>query len=519
LNEAFACWAATWAAAAVAPEIDAGLLFSVRQKQAAYDADQRITSHPVCAEVARPADAFSSFDEISYHKGASVLRQLVGSIGEDAFLRGLRRYLHRWSWSNARLADLVGEMSEAAGRDLTRWARDWLQTSGVDTLRLVTTTADGVYTGAWIEQSTAGARPVPREHTLGIAVLDSRRGSEGLHQRGRFTVTATGPRTPVTELVGQPVASAVLLNDGDLAYAKIRLDDRSLAAVVHPGQMPYAHQRTLCLAIARDMVRDGELGAEQFVDMVVAVASSEERPAMLVAWMHHAVAVAGRYAPEDCLSLLAGPASVYRRIAGEPAADRSMRLAALEALTATASSPDQLDDLDRWLVRREGGAVEAEGLRWRALARLAALGRLTREQVDGEGGVQAVLAALPDPDAKRAAWDAVFRPGVLPALEVVDVAATFWQPHQGAVLAGYAERYLDELPRLEGQHGWMGARVRAVRMFPATGWTPHLFRRAEDLADSTDLTPLLRGLLAAQLDELRRVASAQHVERCRSAGP
>ena len=41
-----------------------------------------------------------------------------------------------------------------------------------------------------------------------------------------------GERTVVDELVGQRQPDLLLLNDGDLTYAKIRLDERSLATLV-----------------------------------------------------------------------------------------------------------------------------------------------------------------------------------------------------------------------------------------------------------------------------------------------
>ena len=51
--------------------------------------------------------------------------------------------------------------------------------------------------------------------------------------------TSTGESTELPELVGRPAPDLLLVNDDDLAYAKIRLDERSLAtALAHPRGLP-----------------------------------------------------------------------------------------------------------------------------------------------------------------------------------------------------------------------------------------------------------------------------------------
>src|SRR3954451_613691 len=88
----------------------------------------------------------ANFDGITYAKGASVIKQLVAYVGEDAFLTGLRTYLMRHAYGNATFEDLLTCLEEASAQSLRDYASQWLQTSSVNTLRPVLTVDGGRYT-------------------------------------------------------------------------------------------------------------------------------------------------------------------------------------------------------------------------------------------------------------------------------------------------------------------------------------------------------------------------------------
>jgi aminopeptidase N len=111
--------------------------FSATRKVWGYRADELPSTHPVQGDVPDSRSALLNFDGISYAKGASVLRQLMATVGEDAFLAGVQAYVQRHAFGNTAFADLLAELETASGRDLQGWARVWLQTSGVSTLRPV----------------------------------------------------------------------------------------------------------------------------------------------------------------------------------------------------------------------------------------------------------------------------------------------------------------------------------------------------------------------------------------------
>ena len=120
LNEAFASWAATWAAENATDYTDADATFLASDELSGYQVDMGPASHPIRSAVPDVAHAFANFDQITYAKGQAVLRQLVAYVGEERFVEGLRAYFRDHAWGNTTLDDLMRAIGAAAGRDLVR---------------------------------------------------------------------------------------------------------------------------------------------------------------------------------------------------------------------------------------------------------------------------------------------------------------------------------------------------------------------------------------------------------------
>ena len=73
---------------------DAWVEFGVVRKLWGYAAERAPSTHPVAgvAGARRPVGA-RNFDGISYAKGASVIRQLIAHIGDEAFVAGVVEHL------------------------------------------------------------------------------------------------------------------------------------------------------------------------------------------------------------------------------------------------------------------------------------------------------------------------------------------------------------------------------------------------------------------------------------------
>ena len=159
LNEAFASWASNWAGVNCTTFTDEWATFLAAGKMGGYRQDMSPATHPIRGEVPDVAQAMANFDAITYTKGASVLKQLMAYVGEDAFVEGLRAYFREHAWGNTVLDDLMSAIGAAAGRDLDAWTVAWLDRVGTDTLRL----ADGAIS------ATSPDDDEPRPHRLDIA--------------------------------------------------------------------------------------------------------------------------------------------------------------------------------------------------------------------------------------------------------------------------------------------------------------------------------------------------------------
>ena len=146
----------------------------------------------------------SNFDQITYAKGGSVLVQLVGYVGRETFLEGLRTYFAEHAFGNTSLDDLLRALEEASGRDLGAWSAQWLEQPGVNLLALELGTEDGRITSAAVRQTAHASWPTLRDHRIAVG-LYAREG-DALTRTDRVEVEVSGELTPVPALVGPPAA-------------------------------------------------------------------------------------------------------------------------------------------------------------------------------------------------------------------------------------------------------------------------------------------------------------------------
>jgi aminopeptidase N len=81
-------------------------------------------------------DLLGLLNSNNYQKGAWVLHQLRGMIGDSAFTSGLRQYFRTYKDSTALSADFAGIMSQVAGRDLDWYFRQALTQPGYPVLQV-----------------------------------------------------------------------------------------------------------------------------------------------------------------------------------------------------------------------------------------------------------------------------------------------------------------------------------------------------------------------------------------------
>src|ERR1700729_4208026 len=231
LNESFATWAGTAAQAEATKWRHAWTTFTTAWKAWAYKQDQLPSTHPIAADIPDIHAVEVNFDGITYAKGAAVLKQLVAYVGYDNFLAGVRKYFAAHAYGNATLADLLSALEETSGRDLGSWSREWLETAGVNTLRpSYTVDSGGRFASFLVVQEAAASHPVLRSHRIAIGLYSLTDGR--LTQTELIETDVSGASTEVPTLIGHARPDLVLVNDDDLSYAKIRLDEHSLQTLV-----------------------------------------------------------------------------------------------------------------------------------------------------------------------------------------------------------------------------------------------------------------------------------------------
>jgi aminopeptidase N len=494
--------------------------FALARKTRGYDADQRTSAHPVAPQPREVPDtdaARSAYDDISYAKGASALRQLVAWLGWPAFLAGINDYFARYRFASATLDDLLDCLGAASGADVRGWAGRWLGTPGVDTLAV---RRPGPAGRAW-SLAHAGGRP----HRLWVGAYDA--GPDGgLACRTRLPVLVPADAVEVAlpPAAVEPEPALLLPNDGDVSYAKIRLDPGSLAAVTASlGRIPDPLNRALAWNTVRDLVRDGELAPQRYAELAVRHLPAETDTSITGQVLAYARwTVADRYlAAGPRAAALAAVAGLCQDLLARPGPDPDgMRLVAGRGLIDSASRAGDISGLRSWLASGQlaGGLDLDSRLRWQILLRLTVLGAIGAAELEREASADITAAgrlsaarcraAIRDQTAKRTAWTAMFgdRSGAGSGYQLAAIAQGFWQADQAELLAPYLPRYFSALAEVATGPDPEAARVLCQHGFPHYAADAGTLRAAQECLDGGGLTGSLARLLADQVEDLRRAA-------------
>jgi aminopeptidase N len=536
LNESFAEYASTLATAEATRWTTAWTTFSSLEKSWAYRQDQLPSTHPIVADIRDLADVEVNFDGITYAKGASVLRQLVAWVGEDHFFQGVRRYFDKHAFGNTTLADLLAELEAASGRDLSAWSGLWLQKAGVTLLRpQIETGDDDVVTAFAVLQEVPEEHPVQRPHRVAIGGYDlvERDGATRLERTVRVELDVDGPRTEVPELVGRPRPALILVNDDDLAYAKVRLDPQSLAtATTRLGSFTESLPRALVWAAAWDMTRDAEWAARDFVDLVLTNLAHETDSTVVQVLLRQLSMSLDAYVAEEHRQAASAQATdALWTLAEGAAAGSDTQLQLVKAFAGHAETPSQLDVVaalhsgERSL---EGLTIDTD-LRWELLTALVAGGRAGADEIEaaleadrtatGQRAAATARAAIPTPEAKAAAWRAMVEDDTLPNALLESSISGFTSVHDRSLLLPYVDAYFDSLEQVWTTRGNDMAQDIAQGLYPselAAHPDVDLLARTDAWLEGLgDRLPGLRRMVAENRDAVRRALAAQERDRAR----
>jgi aminopeptidase N len=523
LNESFATWASIVALAEATRWPNAWTTFSQFLKAWAYRQDQLPSTHPIVADIVDVASVEVFFDGITYAKGAAVLKQLVAFVGRENFLTGLRAYFDSHAWGNATLADLLDALEQASGRQLQDWSKAWLESAGVNTLRPHYSTAgDGAFTEFAVLQQAPDSHPVLRPHRIAIGLYDRAEGPLGgqtpaLRRRQRIEVEVTGERTEVPALIGAARPDLILVNDDDLTFAKVRLDDHSLrTAISSIGDFADQLPAALCLSATWDMCRDAEMAARDYLTLALTAVRTTADPNVLQTVLGQATMAVRKYADPAWRPIgLAQLATELRNLlsAAETGSDRQLTFT--NVFAAVANSAGDLDLLAAILSGDHvvpGLAVDTE-LRWHLLRRLVNRGvageaaieaERERDRTDaGDRYAQACLAAIPEAAAKQATWERMIS-GAVPDATLRSVLSGFYAADQDELVKPFFGQYFGAVGEIWRHWGPVQAQYFVERGYPTTVISAQALDDSARYIEELNPPSSLRRLLSEGRDDVAR---------------
>jgi aminopeptidase N len=519
LNESFATFASVLCQSEATEFTEAWTTFANSEKSWAYRQDQLPSTHPVAAEIPDLAAVEVNFDGITYAKGASVLKQLVAYVGLEHFLSGLRDYFRAHAFDNATFDDLLAALEKASGRDLSDWGRQWLKTTGLNTLRAdFDVDADGRFTRFAVTQS--GAAPgagETRVHRLAIGIYDDE-GSGKLVRAHREELDVSGVSTEVPALVGISHGKLVLVNDDDLTYCSLRLDPESLqTALDRIADIAEPLPRTLVWSAAWEMTRDAELRARDFVSLVSGGMQAETEVGVAQRLLLQAQTALSSYANPEWAQSEGWPAFADRllELARAAAAGSDHQLAFVNALCTSVLSTRHvvvladLLDHDPAELGLAGLSIDTD-LRWRIVTALAAAGEIDADGpatpfIDAEVqrdptaagkrfGAQA-SAARPQAAVKESAWKTVTEDDALANITARSIIAGFVKPGQAELLKPFGARYFAAIRGIWERRSSEVAQTVVVGLYPSWDISDDGIAAADAFLADPELPAALRRLV------------------------
>lgn len=298
LNESFATFASYVGVVEVTEYKESWSTFNTYAKTQAYIADQGLNTHPVAMTVPNTEKASSSFDGISYGKGASILRQLAFLTGERDFKKSLKYYFKKHREGNTTLADFLEAFGKHTAMDVKTWEDRWFRTPMLNHLEAFFTCKNGRIKQFEIFQIGTKEYPTLRTHKVKVALFKRAGGEYKLNRS--INVTVKGERTEVAKLKGKLCPDIVYPNFKDYGYLRVHLDRRSLKNIVTSlSEVKDDFLRDILWSDLWQMVLNKKLDLNHYLEVVEFNALSEQNKDILNKVLLQVRLILKAYYPRD----------------------------------------------------------------------------------------------------------------------------------------------------------------------------------------------------------------------------
>jgi len=531
LNESFAEWASTIATAEATEWTEAWTTFQAMEKTWAYRQDQLPSTHPISATINDLDDVQVNFDGITYAKGGSVLKQLAAWVGIDEFFAGVGNYFRKHAHGNTELSDLLVELEATSGRELSTWSKVWLETAGVNTIRpAISVDSTGMITEFAVLQEAPAEWPTIRPHRMAIGfydLVDDGVLGDRLIRTHRVEIDVDGPRTEVPSLLGMARPALVLVNDDDLAYAKIRLDEVSLPnAIAYLGTIADPLARALVWGAAWDATRDAETRPSDYISLVLGNIAAETESTTLRTTLTQLITAAKSYVdPARRSETIATVGTALWELAtvAEVGSDSQFQFVKFfAAVASTEAHAAVLRGLLDGSVALPGLEVDTD-LTWELLEGLVVIGAAGETEIaaqlavdpsaKGQQSATRLRAAIPTVEGKQAAFASLAESADLSNELQRSVTLGYSHVNDPAVLEPLVEPYFAALDGIWASRSYTFASFFVNGLYPGPLVSAELVAATKAWLDSHPDSPALRRLVIENLAGVERSIRAQERDR------
>lgn len=419
LKEGFATFTAAKMQDELEPGSGAWKTFYLRNKPSAYATDATRGTTPVWQELPNLDLAKSNYGPIVYNKAPSILKQLEFRVGEDAFWRGVGRYLRDHAYGNATWQDLLTAIEAESGSSLKQWGEQFILRAGMPRIETALEIAGDTIAGLRLTQKPArempgfsATAPWPMRTRVRLAYSGA--------ADTTINVALDQASASVDGARGLPAPSYVLPNDGDFGYGLFLLDERSAEHLLaQVGTVDDDLRRAMVWGSLWEAVRERQLSPAAWLDAARRELPREGDEQIAAYVLGRAAYALQRYlSDEQALRALPAWEALVAARAADDALPYGMRKESLDALIELARTPGAVGRLRGYLAGEVlfDGQPLKQPSRWAIVRTLLAQGApladslfAAEQQRDTtpEMRRQAFIAsaAVPSTAAKRALFD------------------------------------------------------------------------------------------------------------------
>jgi aminopeptidase N len=536
LNESFATYMSSKAMAEATDFKGAWEYFHGNKSWAQLE-DQMITTHPIEVPIPDTDSATTSFDGITYGKGAAAIQQLSYYLSPEDFREGLQRYFQRFALHNTTIHDFMKMLAEASGKDLSKWQKTWLQTAGLNGLRADWACDKGKISKLSLLQAPPalpeGSKEL-RPHRTQVSFYDIKAGKPKIRAKETIAVTYAAADTPVPQAVGKACPAFVFPNEDDYDYAKLELDPVSLK--VAREQISHFEDpllRRMLWDTLWQMTRDTKIRAQDYIDTLLKEAGGEKDSLILTENLRRLGGTRGMRG--SALKYLGSAqrdevqpkldAWLIQHLKSAPTAD--LRRVWFDAFVGTAAGQPALDFARGLLTGKhkvEGMPIQQEE-RWKLITMLAVNGatdaqtlitaEVKKDPSDmGQKAQVAAEASITDPESKKK-WLAQLMTALhadtqdaMPVAKLREAAGSYYSLRHEDQIAATADAYFEALPLLDKIADSPYASTFAWSLYPTTCDPKIVERTTAMLASHPDLPAVaIKALKVSRQEEERCIAA------------